>query len=41
MDFGVYNRITWTGVMGDLPYPAVATGIDLRENREVLLASYR
>lgn len=41
MDFGAYNRITWTGVMGDLPYPAVATGIDLRENRERFFAGYR
>jgi DNA-binding beta-propeller fold protein YncE len=38
MDFGAYNRITWTGVMGDRPYPAAPTGIDMRLNREVLLA---
>jgi hypothetical protein len=38
MDFGAYNRITWTGVMGDRPYPAAPTGIDLHQNREELLA---
>ena len=37
MDFGAYNRITWTGVMGNRPYPAAPTGIDMRQNREVLL----
>jgi hypothetical protein len=41
MDFGAYNRITWTGVMGDRPYPAAPTGIDLRQNREALLAGYQ
>jgi YVTN family beta-propeller protein len=40
MDFGVYNRITWAGVMGDVPYPATATGVDLSKDREVLLAKY-
>jgi len=40
MDFGVYNRITWTGVMGDQPYPAAPTGLDLRQNRAELLARY-
>jgi len=40
MDFGAYNRITWTGVMGDTPYPAAPTGLDLSENREELLARY-
>jgi DNA-binding beta-propeller fold protein YncE len=38
MDFAAYNRITWAGVMGDRPYPAAPTGIDLRQNREELLA---
>jgi hypothetical protein len=40
MDFGVYNRITWTGVMGDQPYPAAPTGLDLRGARADLLARY-
>ena len=37
-DFARYNRILWKGLMGDTPYPAAATGIDLRRNRDVLLA---
>ncbi len=40
MDFGAYNRITWAGVMGDVPYPAAPTGLDLRQNRGELLARY-
>ena len=35
-----YNRILWTGLMGDQPYPAAPTGMDLRQNREELLARY-
>jgi hypothetical protein len=27
--------------MGDKPYPAAPTGIDLRQNREKLLADYQ
>jgi hypothetical protein len=41
MDFGAFNRITWTGVMGDEPYPVAPTGLDLRQNRERLLARYQ
>ena len=37
-DFARYNRILWKGLMGDKPYPAAATGIDLRSNRDALLA---
>jgi hypothetical protein len=40
-DFARYNRILWTGLMGNTPYPAAATGLDLRQNREELLAHYR
>ena len=29
-DFAVYNRILWAGLMGDQPYPAAPTGMDLR-----------
>ena len=39
-DFARYNRILWKGMMGDKPYPAAPTGIDLRQNREELLARY-
>ena len=38
MDFGAYNRITWAGLMGDKPYPAAPTGVDLRQGREEILA---
>ena len=36
-----FNRILWKGLMGNKPYPATPTGLDLRENREELLARYR
>jgi hypothetical protein len=38
MDFPTYNRILWTGLMGSQPYPDAPTGMDLRQNREELLA---
>jgi len=41
MNFAAFNRITWAGLMGDQPYPAAPTGLDLRQNREELLARYR
>jgi DNA-binding beta-propeller fold protein YncE len=41
VDPAVYNRILWKGMMGNKPYPAGPTGLDLRQNREKLLASYR
>ena len=41
MDFAVYNRILWKGLMGNTPYPARPTGTDLRQNRQKLLARYR
>jgi hypothetical protein len=34
VDGAAYNRILWKGIMGDKPYPAAPTGIDLRQNRE-------
>jgi hypothetical protein len=40
MDFPAYNRILWTGLMRSQPYPAAPTGMDLRQNREELLASH-
>lgn len=39
-DFARYNRILWKGMMGNKPYPAASTGLDLRQNREKLLSSY-
>jgi hypothetical protein len=41
VDFAVYNRILWKGMMGNRPYPAGPTGLDLRQNRKELLASYQ
>ena len=41
VDFAAYNRILWKGMMGNKPYPAAPTGLDLRQNRDELLARYR
>jgi hypothetical protein len=41
IDAAVYNRILWKGLMGSRPYPAGATGLDLRHNRAQLLANYQ
>jgi len=41
VDGGLFNRILWKGLMGGRPYPAAPTGVDLRKNREQLLARYR
>jgi YVTN family beta-propeller protein len=49
MDFSVedrvdphaFNHILWQGLMGSKPYPSVASGLDLRFNREQLLDDYR
>jgi hypothetical protein len=41
IDGAAYNRILWKGIMGNKPYPATPTGLDLRQNREELLARYR
>jgi DNA-binding beta-propeller fold protein YncE len=35
-----FNRITWEGVMGDIPYPSERNGADLRKNRAELLRKY-
>ena len=40
MDFPTYNRILWTGLMSSQPYPSAPTGMDLRQNREELLARH-
>ena len=36
-----FNHILWKGLLGNKPYPAATTGLDLRLNREALLARYR
>jgi DNA-binding beta-propeller fold protein YncE len=40
-DFATYNRVLWTGLMGNRPYPVAPTGVDLRQNREKLLERYQ
>jgi len=40
-DFAQYNRILWQGLMGNKPYPATPSGLDLRSDRAELLARYR
>jgi hypothetical protein len=41
VDGGAFNRVLWKGIMGNKPYPAAPTGLDLSQNREQLLARYR
>jgi hypothetical protein len=36
-----FNRITWEGVMGDVPYPSERNGADLRKNRAELLRKFK
>jgi YVTN family beta-propeller protein len=36
-----FNHILWKGMMGRKPYPKAPTGLDLRENRDQLLARYQ
>jgi YVTN family beta-propeller protein len=36
-DPSAYNRILWEGTMGNRPYPATRSGLDLRHNRRKLL----
>lgn len=39
-NFNRYNHILWKGLMGNRPYPARPTGVDLRHNRAELLRRY-
>jgi YVTN family beta-propeller protein len=41
LDTARYNRIVWKGLMGNVPYPTVRDGRDLRQNRELLLKKAR
>ena len=34
------NEVLWRGIMGNRPYPAIPTGLDLRKNRKELLDGY-
>jgi hypothetical protein len=36
LDTNAYNRLLWTGMKGDVPYPTVRSGKNLREGREQL-----
>jgi YVTN family beta-propeller protein len=40
VDAETFNRILWEGIMGDLPYPTVRSGLDLRKNRDRLLKEW-
>jgi DNA-binding beta-propeller fold protein YncE len=40
-NFADYNRILWRGLMGNKPYPAAPTGLDLRANRKEFLARHQ
>jgi DNA-binding beta-propeller fold protein YncE len=40
-EFGSGNEALWRGLQGDVPYPAVRTGEDLRDNRRALLNRFR
>ena len=37
LDTPRFNRILWTGTMGDVPYPVERNGLDLSRNRKSLL----
>jgi DNA-binding beta-propeller fold protein YncE len=40
LDTAKYNRVLWTGIMGDQPYPANRSGLDMRSNRADLLRRF-
>ena len=40
-DFATYNRVLWKGLVGNKPYPAVSSGLDLRHKREEILRRQR
>jgi len=37
IDADAFNRVLWEGIMGDLPYPTMRSGLNLRKNRGRLL----
>jgi len=41
IDAETFNRILWEGIMGDAPYPAVRSGLDLSGNRAQLLEKWK
>jgi DNA-binding beta-propeller fold protein YncE len=40
LDTVEFNRILWQGIMGNVPYPTVRSGLDLRKNRAQLLKKW-
>jgi len=40
LDTEAFNRVLWEGTMGDVPYPTVRSGLNLRRNRAQLLKSW-
>jgi len=40
LDADAFNRVLWKGSMGDIPYPAKRSGLDLRKNRWRLLKQW-
>jgi hypothetical protein len=40
LDTAAFNRILWQGIMGNVPYPTVRSGLDLRKNRAQLLKKW-
>jgi len=39
-DTEAFNRVLWKGTMGEVPFPTVRSGIDLRKNRAQLLKAW-
>jgi DNA-binding beta-propeller fold protein YncE len=40
VDAEVFNRVLWEGIMGDVPYPTLRSGLDLRQHRAQLLKKW-
>ena len=40
LDTEAFNRVLWKGLMGEVPYPTLRSGIDLRKNRAQLLKKW-
>ena len=41
VDTGKFNRVLWTGTMGNRPYPTIRRGDDLSKNRPALLDQWK
>ena len=40
LDTEAFNRVLWKGIMGEVPYPTVRSGLDLRKNRREMLKQW-